>query len=182
MGAGGCEKIPRMTGYTIRAARAADLAHVQAIELAAATLFAGTGLLAGDDGAPYPLASLEAAQGAGRLWVAVTADDLPAGFALADESDGEAYLAEIDVHPDHGRRGLGRRLVEIVCDWARAAGYGSVILSTFRDVPWNAPFYETVGFRVLAPQELTPALHELRAQEAAHGLRLEVRVVMRRAL
>jgi hypothetical protein len=29
-----------------------------------------------------------------------------------------AHLKEIDVHPDHGQRGIGTGLVMVVCDWA----------------------------------------------------------------
>ena len=38
------------------------------------------------------------------------------GFAIARKLDGDIYLHEIDVHPDHGRRGLGRRLIDAVID------------------------------------------------------------------
>ena len=41
------------------------------------------------------------------------------------------------------------KLVLQVCDWAAGNGYASVTLTTFRDVPWNMPFYERLGFRVI---------------------------------
>jgi hypothetical protein len=47
-------------------------------------------------------------------------------------------------------------------------------------VPWNAPYYARLGFRVVEPAALTPALVELLAVEAAHGLDPAQRVVMRR--
>ena len=50
-------------------------------------------------------------------------------------------LEEIDVHPDHGRRGLGRRLVSAVCAWAARGGHRWLTLTTFRDVPFNMPFH-----------------------------------------
>lgn len=52
-------------------------------------------------------------------------------------------------------------------------------LTTFRDVPWNAPFYARAGFRELAAAELSPELAELVREEAARGLDPERRVVMR---
>jgi GNAT superfamily N-acetyltransferase len=40
-----------------------------------------------------------------------------------------AHLEEIDVHPEHGRRGLGTQLVMAVCEWAATEGYRSVTLT-----------------------------------------------------
>jgi predicted N-acetyltransferase YhbS len=84
--------------------------------------------------------------------------------------------------PAYGRRGLGARLLEGVCDWAEAHGYPAVTLSTFRDVPWNGPFYRKHGFRDLQPAEWTPGMQAIREKEAQHGLRVEARVFMRRDL
>ena len=41
-------------------------------------------------------------------------------------------------------------------------------LCTFRDVPWNAPFYAALGFAPIASPE--PALARLLAHEIALGL------------
>jgi hypothetical protein len=49
-------------------------------------------------------------------------------------------------------------------------------------VPWNAPYYERLGFRRLADADLTPGLREIRAEEAAHGLDGWPRLAMRRDL
>jgi hypothetical protein len=54
-----------------------------------------------------------------------------------------------------------------------------VTLSTFRDVPWNGPFYRKHGFRDLQPSEWTPSLRAIRKHEAEHGLRVDARVFMR---
>ncbi|MET0556569.1 MAG: GNAT family N-acetyltransferase, partial [Vicinamibacteria bacterium] len=77
---------------------------------------------------------------------------------------------------------LGRALLESTLAWARAAGYRTATLSTFRDVPWNAPFYARVGFRETAPDDASPELRALRAEEPANGLRLDRRVLMTLAL
>ena len=91
-----------------------------------------------------------------------------------------AHLEEIDVLPEHGRRGLGSRLVMAVCDWAESAGYRSVTLTTFRDVPWNMPFYARLGFEVIPPEALSPALQSVVRDETRRGLDPTRRVAMRR--
>jgi hypothetical protein len=103
-------------------------------------------------------------------------------MVIASIREEAAYVEEMDVLPSHGRRGLGARLLACVCAWARAEGHAAVTLSTFRDVPWNGPFYRKHGFRDLQPAEWTPGMRAIRANEARHGLRVEARVFMRREL
>lgn len=165
--------------YRIRMARPEDLPLLPAIELAAARLLAGS--------APESVltettseADLEDAQSHGHLWVAL-ADDRPVGFAHLEVLEpGVVHLKEIDVHPEHGRRGLGRRLVMAVCDWATTAGYQSITLTTFRDVPFNMPFYERLGFEAIPPGEISLALRSIIDDETRRGLDPIRRVGMRR--
>ena len=56
------------------------------------------------------------AQREGRLLVARDAEAGVVGFALVEFEGTEVHLEEIDVDPDHGRRGIGRALVEAVID------------------------------------------------------------------
>ena len=115
-----------------------------------------------------------------RLWTAVTrASGLPVGFALVTIVDGSAHLHEMDVHPDHGRRGLGTALVGAVVEWARGKRFSCVTLTTFRHLPWNGPFYRRLGFEALSPAELTPGLARLLDQEVRDGLDGSKRVAMR---
>lgn len=168
--------------YTTRPARPSDLDTVQTIEMAAMALFDGLGLVEpfGTDPLPRPL--LEEGVAANRLWVAVTPDDAPVGFSLATVVDGAGHLKELNVTPEHGRRGLGRRLVDTVLAWASGEGYAAVTLTTFRDVPWNAPFYARMGFQELEGDALSPELRRVFLAEAAGGELVDQRVVMRRNL
>jgi putative acetyltransferase len=167
--------------YRITTARPADLAVLRSIELAAARLLEGH--------APESVLTeatseevLERVQKLGQLWVAL-AGELPVGFAHVEIFEpGSAHLDEIDVHPDHGRRGVGTRLVQAVCNWARNKGYDSVTLSTFRDVPWNMPFYTRLGFEVIPAEALTRALRAVVDDETRRGLDPKGRVVMRRVV
>ena len=114
------------------------------------------------------------------MWVAL-ADDVPVGFAHVELIEANvAHLAEVDVHPDHGRRGLGAKLVLEVCNWAAANGYAAVTLTTFRDAPWNLPFYARLGFDVLSPEHVSASLRAIVEDETCRGLDPSRRVVMRR--
>lgn len=57
-----------------------------------------------------------------------------------------------------------------IARWARRRGLPAVTLITFRDVPWNCPYYERLGFRVVEQKRLTPGLRALVAREAKLGL------------
>ena len=168
--------------YTIRPARTSDLPWLPDIERAAAALFAPYGLDELFSTLHTPPAVFAEGLAADQLWVAANSLDQPVGFALVDVIGANAHLDELDVHPDHARRGLGTRLVQAVCGWARESGYPAVTLTTLDYIPWNAPFYARLGFRILAPHELSPELHHVLAEEIAHGLPAQGRVAMRLGL
>ena len=169
-------------GYQIRLARVDELAALPDIERRAAERFACFGLAEVFSRIVTPLELLRDREGAGQVWVAVGDDDRPVGFAVVSILDGNAHLDELDVLPDHGCRGIGTALVETACTWARSAGYHAITLSTLRGIPWNAPFYAKLGFRILAEDELTQPLRELLDHEARLGLPMENRVLMRRGI
>ncbi len=126
-----------------------------------------------------PLADFESAQRAGMLWVTREPGGAPIGFALVERLGGEFHLEELDVLPEYGRQGLGTALVRTVCAWVESQGSASLTLCTFREIPWNAPFYARLGFELLSREDLTPSLEERMREEAAHGLAREHRVAMR---
>jgi GNAT superfamily N-acetyltransferase len=166
-------------GFTIGLARAEELERLPDIERAAATLFAGFELPLEPLQTVSSLDELAAAQRERRLWVARGESGEPIGFAQVEWVGGEPHLEEMNVLPSHGRRGVGRALVEAVLAWARSGGHLAVTLTTFRDLPWNAPFYARCGFRALEPAELSTDLHAVVDDEAARGLDPATRVVMR---
>lgn len=173
---------PRAAGYRVVPAAPDHLAALPAIEIAAASLFSPADVPPAMAALPTAIADLAAGQRVRQLFVALAPDGAPVGFALLGRRDGHAHLLEIDVHPDHGRRGVGTALLRAVFAAAAAEGHRELTLTTFSHVAWNAPFYERMGFRILAPEELTPELRTTLAREAARGLDPARRVAMRRSL
>lgn len=112
----------------------------------------------------------------GLSWLAV-ANELPVGFILAETHVSSLFIVELSVHLDWQGKGIGRRLIACVADQARKRGVASLTLTTFRDVPWNAPFYARLGFEMITT--LTPELREKREEEMAHGLAYDARCAMR---
>ena len=164
--------------YTLRPAGLTDLPALPPIEKAAGILFAGTDQAWIVDEDPLPLATFERWFNRGVIWLAVDEAGRPVGFAAVEMVDAQGFLTELDVPPTHGRRGLGRRLIAAAGQSAAAQGATALRLSTFAHIPWNAPFYARLGFRVLADDELGPGLRAVRQHEADGGLEVAKRVLM----
>ncbi|MEU6443035.1 GNAT family N-acetyltransferase [Streptomyces sp. NPDC047046] len=167
---------------TIRAASPADLPRLQEIERAAGEPFRALGMPGIADDEPPPLATLEHHRRAGLAWVYALPDDTPVAYLIADRIDGSLHIEQVSVHPSHARQGLGRLLIDHAAHHARTEDTPALTLTTFTEVPWNAPYYTRLGFTPIPEPHLTPALREIRAREAAAGLDRWPRVAMRRGV
>ena len=131
---------------------------------------------------PAGLASLEAGRRENRLWVAVSPLNRPVGFALMKLPAGTAWLDQLSVLNRWQGHGYGSALVERVATAARRLGYPTLHLSTYRDVPWNAPYYERRGFEEM-PRGEWPHVFRMQAmQENRRGHPPWRRTILRRLL
>jgi GNAT superfamily N-acetyltransferase len=164
----------------IRAPRRDELETLRAIERDACRAFADVGMpeIAGDE--PFTIGQLEAYLAAGRAWVAVDERDRPAAYLVSAVVDGCAHVEQVSVGPAHAGRGLGAALVDHLGALARREGRPALTLTTFRDVPWNAPYYERLAFEAIDPAEYGPELAALVAREARAIPGGAPRVAMRR--
>lgn len=166
----------------IRGANVEDLPAFRNIERADGRSFRDVGMPEIADEEPLSVGELARYQRAGRAWVAVDSNDKPAAYLIADLVDGNVHVEQVSVHPDHAGHGVGRSLLEHLAVRATADGVPALTLTTFTQVPWNAPYYARCGFRRLDPAELTPGLWAIREWEGARGLDRWPRVCMRRDL
>ena len=113
-----------------------------------------------------------------RVVVADDADRLIA-YLMAEVLDGCLQVDQVTVDLGHARRGLGRALLDHATSRAAADGLPALTLTTFAQVPWNAPYYARCGFRVLDDAEVTPGLRAIRRREASMGADRWPRVCMR---
>lgn len=172
--------MPETRHMRIRPATPAELPALQDIERAAGAGFRDLGMAAIADDEPPALDTLERYRRSGRAWVATDEQDRPVAYLIAEPVDGALHIEQISVHPDFAHRRLGRALLAHADDHAHEEGLSGLTLTTFTDVPWNAPYYERLGFRVLSEPDLTPGLRKIRAHEADLGLDTWPRVCMRR--
>lgn len=167
----------------IRPADSADLEHIAAIEDAGGPQFQEY-----FGAAIHPILLSPAMDGRQRarepgfLLVADRDEKRPpVGFVHVLVIEGHAHLEQISVLPEHQGQGIGTALVRAAMAEAGARGFDRLSLCTYRDVPWNGPFYRHLGFIEVA--DLAPYERRLRATE--HDLGLETngaRCVMEVAL
>ena len=167
---------------TVRLARPEDLPFLAAIEDAGDALFAERfgeldwpAASSGEERAAEPGILLVAV----AVAVAVAVDDQDEGtvigFSHVLDLDGHWYLEQIAVHPVHGQQGIGATLLEATHAELARRGGREVALVTYADVPWNAPFYASHGYRVLdtLPEHLVPVWQgQERFGLARHGARV----------
>ncbi|WP_460715230.1 GNAT family N-acetyltransferase [Nocardioides dilutus] len=168
--------------YAVRPLRAADLKHIAAIEDSGAPQFRAA---FGPD--MHPVLTQPADSGwerdakPGFILVAADGGEPPVGFVHVLELDGHAHLEQLSVRPEAQRQGVGAALVRAAMREARRDGHRQLSLCTYRDLPFNGPFYATLGFEEVA--DLLPFQQELREHESQIGLDADgVRIVMSVAL
>ncbi len=154
---------------SVRRARPEDVGRLQAIQLAAGNAFRDVGMPAVADSPPLPADSLSGYRQAGRAWVAADEHDDPVGFVVADVVDECAHIEQVSVHPAHAGHRIGAMLLDHVAGWAVRHDLRALTLITFRGVPWNAPYYERLGFHELVAADVTTGLAAKKAAKAGRG-------------
>ncbi len=165
----------------IRPATPEDLPLLLGVERAAGEAFRGVGMATIADDDPIPVAVMTPFQRGGRAWVAADGDDRPVGYLLLHVVDGGGHVEQVSVHPALRGRALGVALLDAAQEWSRAHASGALTLTTFVDVPWNAPYYRRLGFADLAAPAWGPGLRAVVEREVAAGLARWPRVAMLRA-
>jgi len=110
--------------------------------------------------------SARLSEAGGQMWLARCDGEIVGYFSLGWFGD-TAFLARLAVKPSWQGQGIGRALLEGVASWAREAAIPMVTLTTFRDVPWNAPWYARMGFEVVDAAALPEDLLHRLAPELA---------------
>lgn len=103
----------------------------------------------------------------------------PVGFILTEPLDDALFIVSRRPLVGLQQQGIGRMLGGAgYRERARQMGYPAVTLTTFREVPWNAPFYTRLGFAMLDDGPCPPGWRQ-KEQETRHGLPPESRCAMR---
>jgi predicted N-acetyltransferase YhbS len=163
---------------TFRFAELDEIEAVRAIEFEAAQRFAGIGMTGIADAQPMKADFVRRKIEMSEIIVAVNEAARCVAFVMFAPLPTRFYIEELDVLTAWAGRRIGAELIEQVNLLARKAGARQLVLSTFRDVPWNAPYYRRLGFDVIESGQLDAKLRAIRAAHVAHGLDESKRVFM----
>lgn len=165
--------------FEIRPATPADAKALPEVERSAGEIFRAIpelAWIAGDDVQSEERHRALIAQG--TAWVATNDAGAPVGFINGEELDGALHIWELSVHRDFQGKGLGKALLEEAERFARAKHLAALTLTTFRDVPWNAPYHRRLGFELVEGDSLSEALRMILDKEVEAGLPRHMRCAM----
>lgn len=100
------------------------------------------------------------------------------GFCYAQVLADILWLAEISTLPQARGKGVGALLLRQARDTADRLQLNGVMLTTYRTLPWNAPWYQKQGFITLDSISLAPELRQKVEQEKLTALWMMPRCVM----
>jgi ribosomal protein S18 acetylase RimI-like enzyme len=156
---------------SIRLAVARDAASLAGVELSAGALFRTLPDLAWVADEPLaPAGSFLPLIAAETVWVAQDTHGRIVGELRGEIVGDVLHILELAVAKGSQQRGIGRRLLDVAMEAARARGLEALTLTTFRQVAWNAPFYARHGFTELSEDGLDARLREILRAEDARGL------------
>lgn len=163
---------------TISAAQPHHYSSLRAIELAAFETLREAGAVTGQAVA-NSLKGFHDFSRDGLLLAAFTPDSIPVGFIAGNIEDIWLHIAEIDVHPDWQRNGIGRLLMQALLSSGQQHGLAGATLTTDKLAAFNAKFYASLGFEIVEGQSCPPHLINQKAEEVKTGFNPARRVAMR---
>lgn len=113
---------------------------------------------------PMPLEKHQSFIAEDKVWVSEHAGEL-VGFIIAKAHGSYLHIYELSVDYAHQRQGIGSALIERVYQYALGRHYRYLSLTTFREIPWNAPFYSQLGFQFILQDQLPTWLVAILARE-----------------
>ncbi|OAG74487.1 Acetyltransferase (GNAT) family protein [Gluconobacter japonicus] len=166
--------------FQIRDARLKEVEQLQTIEISAAQSFRSVPALnwiAASDAmsADTHRRSIRT----GTCWVAVNTVDTPVGFLTAFVDRNDVHILEMSVASPWQRCGIGKALLQHLTQWALREKLTCITLTTFQEVPWNAPFYSKMGFVILLNKDLDQRLVSVLDREHDQGFPKGSRCAMR---
>lgn len=163
-------------GIRIRSAMETDVPLLDAVEQSAAKAFIGSsvGYVESRSVSQELLFKLCRDK---TLWVAADDKNQPVGFVATYLLDGFLYVHEISVSREAQGQGIGRRLMNVVEDYAIDRDVPYIGLITFRDIRWNGPFYKSLGYKEIAPDTYS-GLHNKFKDDTRNGMDPAKRCVM----
>ncbi|THV50330.1 hypothetical protein BGAL_0155g00170 [Botrytis galanthina] len=162
--------------HTIREARHEDIPLLADVERSAAQLFTCFNVPVDDSVLDSSL--LMSMSKNHHLWVAVDGEDKPVGFLGGFRVDDNFHVAEVSVKKDNQRQGIGNSLMYRMMKDTKEEGFQAITLTTNKILPFNRPWYQSLGYIELEAKDIGNELTLLIEEESNH-LDNNIRCAMR---
>ncbi|TGO72719.1 hypothetical protein BELL_0425g00060 [Botrytis elliptica] len=163
--------------HTIREARHEDIPLLADVERSAAKLFTCFNVPVDDSVLDSSL--LMTMLKNHHLWVAVDGEDKPVGFLGGFKVDDDFHVAEVSVKMDNQRQGIGNSLMYRMMKDIKEEGFQAITLTTNKILPFNRPWYQSLGYIELEAKDVGNELTLLIEEESNH-LDNNIRCAMRK--
>lgn len=168
--------IPPLSTVHIRLATSADVPHLSAVELSAASRFRsvpGLAYLADHPPLKHSFLTTLAHGHDYRLLLACASTSAASpilAFLAAFPHDCFLFIAEMSVASTAQAQGIGTALLSAAMVEAKALGLAGVSLTTYKKVAFNGPWYSKRGFHFVPAEQLGPCHVDGLANEIRLGL------------
>ncbi|KAF7869910.1 hypothetical protein EAF04_004694 [Stromatinia cepivora] len=170
-------KVTNSRHHTVREARHEDIPLLPDVERSAAELFTCFNVTVGDSVLdPLLLTTMLEDH---HLWVAVNSEDKPVGFIGGFKLDGNFHVAEVSVGRDSQKQGIGNALMYRMMTDIKVEGFRAITLTTNKILPFNRPWYQSLGYTELEARDIGKEL-ALLIEEESHHLDHNTRCAMRK--
>ncbi len=111
-------------------------------------------------------------------WVAVNGSDEPIGFINVEKHANSLHICELSVCQRWQGQGIGKQLITHIIDVALVQKIPAITLTTFCDIPWNAPYYQRLGFNIIKHGNVPTELNSILQHEMDAGFQVDERCAM----
>lgn len=170
--------------YIIRKTELPDVEHLPLVERSASQAFKSLPSLSWiADNSVMPTREHKRLLAKSLSWTALdSSSETICGFINAEIIEGEFHIGEVSVSKAYQKKGIGSKLLKTALTHAKSLGLSTATLTTFTDVPWNAPYYQRLGFIILPADRLPQYLEQKLQEDKTSGLPLDRRCAMRKTL
>ncbi len=167
---------------SIRATLAGDIEHLPNVERSAAQIYKEDDTFSWvADGNVQSISVHQSYTQSGNSWVA-SCDGQSIGFINGVVHNNIFHICELSVSNEWQKKGVGSALLCHVENIMRERKLSAITLITFKNIPWNAPFYESKGFSIIDDNNLSLFLIDVLEEEAEAGLDIQARCAMQKSL